>query len=479
MGPKPNCSIKRRKFSKNEASKKITKYLKDKITKKRRVAKNPEEIIRKFMLKTGNKRRLNYLKIVCSDSGVCIAFGTNSRKIISFFDGFTNFDNVKSIRQIGVPSNNGFVKEIHYEKGGYNAYTVLKSSSRSQGDNLVYEYIVGQFINNECKFFPCFVETYGIYYYNDEASWSHCKDTNVITPNVLRNSLYIQDNPYDYAKMCQQSKYAAILIQHLKNAATLNSKRDDLFFLENDLLYILYQVYLPLSQLNKTFTHYDLHDSNVLLYEPIRGKYITYHYHLHTREVVTFKSPYIAKIIDYGRSFYKPRVSQSATLITPNKIREKLCAQPECNTVRAPCGEDFGLSWLKDRGNKEYYITSSKDNLSHDLRLITIIKGYLNMYEGVLIDMEPLIEALNKVTYGIGLKKTDKQFGTKPEGKIGLPTKINNVYDAEKALRDIILTNNIFKTNNNDRFLPEDKIGDIHVYNYISGKPMLFEPYNR
>lgn len=59
---------------------------------------------------------------------------------------------------------------------------------------------------------------------------------------------------------------------------------------------------MPLATLANTFTHYDLHPSNVLLCEPVLGKY--YKYILNDRTVVEFKSKYIVKIIDYGRSFF-------------------------------------------------------------------------------------------------------------------------------------------------------------------------------
>ena len=35
---------------------------------------------------------------------------------------------------------------------------------------------------------------------------------------------------------------------------------------------------MPLATLSETFTHYDLHSRNVLIYEPVPGKYIDYKY---------------------------------------------------------------------------------------------------------------------------------------------------------------------------------------------------------
>jgi hypothetical protein len=102
------------------------------------------------------ENRARYLNGVCSDSGVCIAFGKHVNKIKKHFGGFVKFDNVKSIRKIGAVSENGFVKEIEYEHAGYKSHAVLKSSSKKFADNLYYEYLAGVFINMVSKFVPNF-----------------------------------------------------------------------------------------------------------------------------------------------------------------------------------------------------------------------------------------------------------------------------------------------------------------------------------
>ena len=83
-------------------------------------------------------------------------------------------------------------------------------------------------------------------------------------------------------KACKESKYAAILIQHIHDAKPLvdytGASRYNKF-MKSDMLYVLFIIYHALSSISKTFSHYDLHDSNVLIYEPEKGKYIQYHYH--------------------------------------------------------------------------------------------------------------------------------------------------------------------------------------------------------
>jgi hypothetical protein len=74
--------------------------------------------------------------------------------------------------------------------------------------------------------------------------------------------------------------------------------------IENELKYILFQIYYTLVYLENEFTHYDLHWENILLHKLSYNTYIEYNYILNDGTLINFKSKYIVKIIDYGRSFY-------------------------------------------------------------------------------------------------------------------------------------------------------------------------------
>jgi len=512
MGKPPRCTVTKRIHKskiKIEAAKKIANFLKEKTRKiikektptpikektptpiKEKTPtpikkKTPSKVIGRFMLKTGDKRKLTYLKAICSDSGVCIAFGQNSKKIIDYFDGFTNFNYVKApIVRIGAPSENGFVKQIEYEKQGYSAYAVLKSSAKPDGDNLVYEYLVGEFINKANKLFPCFIETYGLYYYKDDASWKHSRDTTNMNTNILKDSLELQTTIYDYKKMCQESKFAAVLIQHLKGVSTLDDTiRRNNGFIIYDLLYVLYQIYMPLSKLKASFTHYDLHSNNVLLYEPIKGKYIEYYYHLENNQVVNFKSTYLVKLIDYGRAYFNPGTAS----LNPTEIYNNLCGEPACRSKPLPfkhdCGSKYGFAWFdpsKKLDKHDYYINTMTHNQSHDLRILKFLttltvsnkfKRYIDPHLEVITNKLAIL--INMVEYGKGLKKNEQWYGAKETTTSGLPSKINNVSDAEQALRTLILTSVETRTLNNMKYKPENKIGSIHVY--TDGTPLKYEP---
>jgi len=282
--------------------------------------KNLEKIfakhtIRESIIKNAKKLkenvRLNYLKTVCSDSHVCIAFGRETEKIIQFFDFFSNFHLLSGpLEKIGKKSANGFVNELTYEKDGYSANAILKSSANVKSDNLLYEGFVGFFLNDIGKQFSCFLETYGVYEYISKKFYNKMRNDNTITQTTVIDNLKLFVDPYKgfdnelikYA-CSDKSQYLAVMIQYLKDAKTLSDMCNDTLFIQNHLTEILFQIYMPLAHLINQFTHYDLHSNNVLIYKPVNNGFIEYFYHLENNKIVTFKSPYIAKIIDYGRCF--------------------------------------------------------------------------------------------------------------------------------------------------------------------------------
>jgi len=272
--------------------------------------------------------------------------------------------------------------------------------------------------------------------------------------------------------MCQQSKYAAILIEHLKDVTSINHHIKAVpqlsNFIGSKLLYILYQVYMPLSILADNFTHYDLHMDNVLLYKPVANKHIEYHYHVDSG-IINFKSEYIVKLIDYGRSYYNQQQSNT----NPIDIYNKLCTERSCDPN---CGENVGLAWLEPVLSKDgFFISSSLPNPSHDLRLINEIKNNILFNVRNYMHTKPLIDVINSTKYGVGITDPrEKTYGSQPNINVGFPLAINNVRDAEMALANIILNNNELRQLNDNLYFDENKIGDFHIYS--DGRPMKFVP---
>ena len=134
------------------------------------IIKNPKIIIKKsFKNKLKKLILTNYLKTVCTNTGQCIAFGLEQQKVRSVFDNFTDFDHLVDAKIIGRPSANGFVLDLQYQNKNFTTNAILKSSISSTSDNLYYEYLVGLFLNKAGLTVPCFLETYHLFTYNDDA----------------------------------------------------------------------------------------------------------------------------------------------------------------------------------------------------------------------------------------------------------------------------------------------------------------------
>jgi hypothetical protein len=392
------------------------------------------------------KRSQMFLSKKCKSSGDCLAFGKYSDELNRLFNHFADFSFASgTIKSLGEVSSNGFVREIKYEKNGYTAYSVLKSSATPNADNLGYEYIVGkQFINKIIKCFPCFVYTYGLYYYNSPRDYTLVKNAYQYPATKLTNAIRV--STIDYEQMCENSKHACVLIQHLHNSVPILNKIKSI-----DLPHMLFIVYHALHAIRNSFTHYDLHYNNVLIFKLPPTKCIQYVYHFNHGRTFTFRSKHVPKIIDYGRSFFKKDTNST-------KIKNKLCATPEC----APrCGSHVGFSHLS--GNFGYHIDSSKANQSHDLRLMHMLKLKLSPFKQVSEYYKYMYDLLSKVVY-------DTQYGT-PE-RLQLTSNILNVTDAYiklgQACQDALIVN--LNTQKYANYTVEQTI---HVYE--NGKEIEYE----
>ena len=420
--------------------------------------------------------RAHFLNTICSDSGVCIAFGKQTNMIKKHFNGFVDFTYVSEIMRIDNPSDNGFVNEFTYKREGYEANAILKSSMKAESDNLFYEYLVGQYINKLNLNYPCFLETYGLYQYKTDKTWQFFKGNRRIPNNIAKAYIELQpEKPTEksFTNSCTNSRNLCILIQHINQAKTLKTMLDRSDFNDHHLLYVLYQVYMPLAMNADTFTHYDLHRENVLLYEPVKGKYIQYHYHINNLETITFKCCYIAKIIDYGRSYFVDNDSPNTMTKSAINIYNKICSIKSCDTRDSNCGYEYGYSTHAPENppGSFFFISSIKRNMSHDLRLLYEItmKNIHNIAD------RKLKMLLRSVQYGFidddrKFELREQHYGTVENPELGLEyNNINNVIDAHDALKELIPH---FQKSNDEYFKNHTKLGDLHIYN--NGRPMEF-----
>lgn len=357
---------------------------------------------------------------------------------------------IEKIEPFGPPSNNGFIHMIE-TNNGMNA--ILKSSQtleQQEGylmkpDNLMYEYLVGQYINTLNSRFPCFLQTYGLYKYSNDLTYQKLmgsKKSSDVTSDDVKNIEKVNVNYKNLSETlniaCKNDQHMAILLQYLPNIESISSMLQKNKLTERELITSLYQVYFVLSVLQNEFTHYDLHARNVQLYEVPEGKYIQYHYHSRSGDVVvSFKSKYLVKIIDYSRCFFIQNDLFSSGIINLQLYRAKDCITHEESGKAKPAGIDFGFHWLTQEAppknekekQEQHFINSTLLNISHDLRLLQDITHLKRR------DEKKQTSSLNKFLNHVYYKN---KFGTPNQNKPIEGKKIVNVSSAEKGLNNII-----------------------------------------
>jgi hypothetical protein len=280
-----------------------------KSAKKNESAKKIQSAFRK----SKHTLRSEYLKYHCPESNECLILGKNRKEILQLFNGFKNFDySDKILTPIGSPSVNGCIHEIKFKHRNYISYAILKTSKKETSDNLIYEYIMGLYINKINRFLPTFLETYSLFQCTPEFH----KTLLLGEPVKMDSQIEPLETNHLLKRGCLKPLYNQILIQHVKNGESLLSKLQDIDFLKNELINVLFQIYSALYYLRGEFTHFDMHADNVLLQKPFPSGVMEFQY-----GDTVFHSRYIVKIIDYGRSECK---------YTP-LILSELCKIPECN----------------------------------------------------------------------------------------------------------------------------------------------------
>ena len=482
---------------------------------------------------------------ICPISRQCISFGLETEKTRKYFNDYdlSLVDKSEDIDILGGDSANGFILEIPLVKDGYKVYTVLKNSRDADADNLFYEGLVGLYVNKKNYIFPCFVETYGIYLWNDlnehGNALKYCQGKTQNPPALdkldnLRKLFSYKgffENTMFAFNTCDFAQLGAVLVQHIHKARSIHSFvkefKGNKAFCTFHLPQYLYQVYAPLGMLSNEFNHYDLHTDNVILYRlgneqanrdrlreiavggvPNNGQYITMKYHYPDGEVVSFNTFDIAKIIDYGRSYFSDTDEKNKKTYSSHTYHQFLRSAIEAyddkrKTKHLPSAREEGdytkkqchnLSYveLEDEGiyGSSHYICSNKRNKSHDLRLASIIRGNLlnefrdrdRKWVATYFDAEAeneeeklvkkMLEALYyKDEYLVNRGKKDDGYGTPEVDKSSYESldtleseaSIRNVEDMHLALKDLLRTE-YFQQMNTELFKTYQKIGEMNIY---------------
>lgn len=397
-----------------------------------------------------------YLQLVCPISGYCMGFGYEMNKITNFFNNY-DFQYIHNPIKLLSSGANGFVNELIFEKDSYKVSTILKSTKRENADNLFLEAYIGmKQINNFCKFFPCFLETYKAYKYtlvnestttNNESNYKFInsdmisihssnyssrnkyldslydkltekansfvlnplwkqlnsqRKTNVSIKDMTNNLLPIPINLHMTLLSCDHPINNAILIQYVSNPISFNnyfnyrintmSDTDYEYVYSVSLVQCLYQIYSVLGVLENGFTHYDLHHNNVFFYEIPDNKYITMNYYREGILEVSFKTHLVVKILDYGRCYTPFNIEYYNTL--NDNLQNQHQNQHQQSIDNKQCGYDFFDFELNE---DNFYTSQLMPNKSHDLRLVSIIKNEYNLLD--CNNCKYITHALTEVEY--------------------------------------------------------------------------------
>ena len=184
---------------------------------------------------------------------------------------------------------------------------IIKTSQNNKADNLAYEYLVGQWLNQFTSNYDCFLYTYTLYHTDTQTLYHTGKYTSIKKLlDYNNNNKRIENLKKTYKTTSQDvgeirsiicgSHTNLLLVQEFVKGRTFYDYLMEKTLSDHDIWCILYQIYYPLSQLVKQdFYHGDLHVKNVLIKEvPYKKKYNGF----------KIQCNYRAYMIDYGRSIY-------------------------------------------------------------------------------------------------------------------------------------------------------------------------------
>jgi hypothetical protein len=278
---------------------------------------------------------------------------------------------------------------------------IIKHNTNINNDNIYYEYLVGRCINRFKSMTPFFINTCGLYEYS----------TYLDIDTLVKNS---RSEFYDISKLelknntsrnlldkvlnaCEGREYG-LVIQHINHRVSIadlcdiilsvleeEDEEEDQYNPEDLIMLInsLYLVYMTLDKWRNIFTHYDLHAENIILYEIPHIKYLEVIVKYIDGEV-KFNTNYVPIIIDYGRS-YIDCDTFTEEILNSSKFLSKVCTTEQCPSK---CGNERGFNFVGEKNGEEFLPTSEKDyfintarkNISHDLRLLSILRDYYNFH---------------------------------------------------------------------------------------------------
>ena len=358
-------------------------------------------------------------------------FNFNKVKDI-FLDKYDFYDNnliLSPISRLGEPSENGFINQLIFKNKSDNKLftTIMKTSIKKQADNNYYEFVVGNCINKLKKYFPNFIYTFKFMNLSYELK-DGLKNDNFTDLKKFEDSesKQIEDDKLlsfnNIGNGCKNNDKSSILIEYVPNSLNLNELLNDSTFIKYknvEIYNILFQVYALLSSLKKIYTHYDLHDGNIMYVKIPDNKIVSINYTINNNVYIIY-THFIPVIIDYGRSYINClNIGETVdpSLINSKIYSEIVCENPNCNSSKLPgCNAiDVGLGIERNKFDNYsnfdyfYYIDMRHPNESSDLRFINVFMtklendlpikiNYESKFDGFWLSSDNRANHLDKTT---------------------------------------------------------------------------------
>jgi hypothetical protein len=429
-----------------------------------------EKLVRVY--KKNPKAKLVLLKSICGDVGICLSLNARYERIMEMFNHFEDFKYLDSSPKIISQGGNGIVRLLKYKrtegKQTFYSYGIFKfplPAVTRIPDNLLYEYEVGtRCVNYLCRYFPIFTQTYGAYLsLSPSILYQYIlpglKDKNVfddtsltkITPTDQRYQKHFCE---DIGSLCLVSQFYHEFKTLDSYAEYMNDEQQKNNTAPNDIAFILFQVYYALHECRTHFTHYDLHPENIGIVPLPNNKHIVYEY-TYTPvlggqpQVCSFKSRYIVKLIDYGRSFFNYNGVSSDDIIQ-RALNSSFCP---------PMQSNFGIANFP-----QYHLNPRVNNQSYDLRLLVLLllSHVIHPAKRLLNNFPSLLKLTTRVLYQYYINGTPERldaFDPNPDARI------YNVSDAFFKLTQYIKDNvDGVNTRNTTDYANSTSIGTLRVY---------------
>lgn len=420
--------------------------------------------------------------------------------IMEMFDQFEDFRYLVNSPKILASGDNGTIRTLKYVKTtegiSFHAYGACKLSKFAQADNLMYEQLVGMYgVNRWCQFYPLFTRTYGAFKLSSAIKFLLVNRRGPVDRSAF-DTLTRLHFPQDIDTLCNQADKVCLIVQYYNNMTS--------FFnyvlqynsplapgdLAPEIPQILFQLYYTLYQCKDIFTHYDLHADNLNLIRLPAGHHIDYEYEYQTAEtggatsICRFKSQFIVKLIDYGRSYFQGQDENDQPIDSATVIRMiDEAKQPGSQQRLCPrVVDDFGIS----NDPSFHYIDSTSNNQSHDLRLLMDLSEMISTQRALrnsFVSFYPtLVTILKRTFYTSTYDRTTRNlafYGTPNNTMYRLKMDdtaiIFNVRDAFFRLSNY-LNKNLDNVNdqNDAAFATSTSIGTLKVFPNLS-KKMVFE----